>query len=737
MKSPHISPTIGPLQTKLHTSAALLFALLCATNVQAQPSAKSYPVNPFKAPLYWDTYEYNIKVDDYIPENEWAANIDWVEKNLKPYGYNMIAIDGWGDDQKFNQDGYRTTHSSKWTHDFAWWSDNLKKRGMTLGIYNNPLWVIKTAADAGVKIKGTNIPLKSIMNEKEGAKWFNWVQVDRPGAEEYVKGYVQFYADMGVKYLRVDFLGWFEAGLDRNYTVKVGPERPVAHYETALRWMREACDKNGMMLSLVMPNLNDEAHLEQKYGHMIRINEDAGTGGWERWRNFRKGVRLPGWSQYANAVDGLTYWSYIAGRGKMILDPDFLRINTFANDEERKSVVSLSLMAGGPVTVSDQYNTIGNHLWVYQNREMLALNEDGFVGHPITNDPNEEESQIWRGQMRNGDWVVGFFNHEDQPRVRSIQFTNLGLKGRYYVRDLWQHSDLGQMAAFSTPVPAHGCVIVKISNQKPTQTSSPVFSRPSAFYTMAQTVALSSTTPGATIHYTLDGTEPTSASTVYRHPLQLKSNTTLKARARAANLKDSRVTSAIYNFHLPTSLPAPWQTGDIGAVGAAGSSASRGTSFSLAGSGSDIEGTADAFRFIYQPITGNVTLTAKVTSLSQTNEWAKAGLMIRQGLTADAKNAFVGITPSNGVAFQARDAPGATTQIQMTRGLATPVWLRIARQGDQISTFHSLDGVKWEPIGTATTVSLGERAYIGMAMTSHQSETLGIATFDQVNLSRP
>ncbi|WP_447640257.1 MULTISPECIES: hypothetical protein [Chitinophagaceae] len=162
---------------------AFLYCILCCSVIVAS-CQKSLPFNseesivtdtvqnPFSAPLYWSPYEYNYITDGYIPEDEWEKNIAWVDQNLKSYGYTMVCIDGWGDDGKFNQDGYRTTHSSLWKHDYAWWSQNLKSRGMELGIYNNPLWIIKTAADAGVKIKGTNIPLSSIMNESENATWF-------------------------------------------------------------------------------------------------------------------------------------------------------------------------------------------------------------------------------------------------------------------------------------------------------------------------------------------------------------------------------------------------------------------------------------------------------------------------------------------------------------------------------------------------------------------------------------
>ncbi|MFA6083900.1 RICIN domain-containing protein [Mucilaginibacter sp.] len=417
-----------------------------------------------KAPLYWNPYEYNIVHDGYIPEAEWQANINWVDQNLKSYGYKMICIDGWGDDASYNVNGYRTKHASQWTHDYAYWSTYIQQHGMTLGMYNNPLWVNKAAADAGVKIKGTQIPLSSIINPAENATWFTWVQVNNPGAEQYVKGYIQYYADMGVKFLRVDFLSWYETGQDQNLGT-VGPSRPKADYDKALSWMRQACDSNGIFLSLVMPNLKNEGELENKYGRMIRINDDTGfDAAWGRFNNLNRGTRtVDVWSQYDNAFDGYTYWSKLSGRGKLVLDGDFIRLNKFANDDERKTAVSLNLIAGGPVSVADQYNSIGGSLWIYQNTELLALNQDGFVGKPLNNDPTNALSQVWKGQMTNGDWVVGLFNREDVAQNRTINFsTDLGITGYAKVRDMWQHTDLGSMDSYTISVPAHGCVILKV-----------------------------------------------------------------------------------------------------------------------------------------------------------------------------------------------------------------------------------------------------------------------------------
>src|SRR5689334_638967 len=91
--------------------------------------------DPYKPPLYWTTYEYNIVRQhlgvcyNYIPEPELQANIDWVDANLSKFGYKTIQIDGWGDATVLNENGYRTKHSKFWQHDFAFWSAYLQSRG--------------------------------------------------------------------------------------------------------------------------------------------------------------------------------------------------------------------------------------------------------------------------------------------------------------------------------------------------------------------------------------------------------------------------------------------------------------------------------------------------------------------------------------------------------------------------------------------------------------------------------
>jgi hypothetical protein len=67
-------------------------------------------------------------------------------------------------------------------------------------------------------------------------------------------------------------------------------------------------------------------------------------------------------------------------------------------------------------------------------------------------------------------------------------------------------------------------------------------------YPSAQTVTLTTATGGAVIRYTLDGTDPTTASTVYSDAITISETTTLKAIAIKSGQKNSDVTTATYTF---------------------------------------------------------------------------------------------------------------------------------------------------------------------------------------------
>src|SRR5205823_5329016 len=159
-------------------------------------------------------------------------------------------------------------------------------------------------------------------------------------------------------------------------------------------------------------------------------------------------------------------------------------------------------------------------------------------------------------------------------------------------------------------------------------------------------------------------------------------------------------------------IPTPWVTANIGSVGIAGSATFANATFTIAGSGSDIWGTVDAFRYVYQPITGNVDIRARVTSITNSNAWAKAGVMICETLNSNSKHAMVVVTPSNGVAFQRRTATGGSSTHTASTGSA-PYWVRLVRSGNVFTAYRSADGNSWTQIGSVT-ISMTSNVFVGL-----------------------
>jgi PA14 domain/Chitobiase/beta-hexosaminidase C-terminal domain/Divergent InlB B-repeat domain/FlgD Ig-like domain len=81
--------------------------------------------------------------------------------------------------------------------------------------------------------------------------------------------------------------------------------------------------------------------------------------------------------------------------------------------------------------------------------------------------------------------------------------------------------------------------------------AAPVFNPPPGTYSSAQSVAIITSTPGATIRYTIDGSDPSDSSgTLYSGPVPISGTTTLKAIAYKTGMTNSSVTSGTYTIHI-------------------------------------------------------------------------------------------------------------------------------------------------------------------------------------------
>jgi ABC-type transport system involved in multi-copper enzyme maturation permease subunit len=142
----------------------------------------------------------------------------------------------------------------------------------------------------------------------------------------------------------------------------------------------------------------------------------------------------------------------------------------------------------------------------------------------------------------------------------------------------------------------------------------------------------------------------------------------------------------------------------------------------------------DDFTFVHQPLTGNGSITVRVTSLSGsysadggvpvatgqarlpqkgTQPWSKAGIIIKQNTKQGSAYAAVMLTGTHGVRMQynyTHDIAGLTGTVSAN----SPRWLRLTRTGDTLTGYDSTDGSHWTTIGTAHLTGLTGTVQAGL-----------------------
>jgi len=149
----------------------------------------------------------------------------------------------------------------------------------------------------------------------------------------------------------------------------------------------------------------------------------------------------------------------------------------------------------------------------------------------------------------------------------------------------------------------------------------------------------------------------------------------------------------------------------------------------------------DAFGFVHRQMTGDGTVTARIASQRPSQEWAKAGPIIKAGTDPGATYAALLLTPGHGLRLEA----AFSTSID-GGAFRAPQWLRLRRTGDTITGFDSADGRNWRRVGSVT-LKLPPTVQVGLAVTSPPGTvkvgsgsqtgtvpTIGRATFDNVSV---
>jgi hypothetical protein len=134
----------------------------------------------------------------------------------------------------------------------------------------------------------------------------------------------------------------------------------------------------------------------------------------------------------------------------------------------------------------------------------------------------------------------------------------------------------------------------------------------------------------------------------------------------------------------------------------------------------------DEFHYAYMSASGTSwTLVAKVESVSNTDAWAKAGVMMRDSLEDNSVHAVMCMTPGSGASFQYRMATGGTSTNTNDVNFVIPYWIAIERQDNTFTGYISADPVTygWSQLsaGSSVQIIMSDPIYIGLCLTAHNA----------------
>jgi alpha-galactosidase len=260
----------------------------------------------------------------------------------------------------------------------------------------------------------------------------------------------QSYADWGFDYLKYDWCSYGDI---------VQGDRSLPTLQKPYRVMRAALDKVNRDILFSFCQYGD--------GNVWEWGAEAGGNSWRTTGDIRDT-----WSSMSRIGFGQAGHEKYAGPGHFN-DPDMLVVGkvgwgpslrtTHLSPNEQYTHISLWCLLSAPLLIGCDMTQLDDFtLNLLENDEVLAVDQDP-LGHQAARVAQNGDREVWAKDLEDGSKAVGLFNRGYSATDVTANWTDLGLAGKQKVRDLWRQKDLGDFTgSFTTPVPRHGVVLVRI-----------------------------------------------------------------------------------------------------------------------------------------------------------------------------------------------------------------------------------------------------------------------------------
>jgi len=182
---------------------------------------------------------------------------------------------------------------------------------------------------------------------------------------------------------------------------------------------------------------------------------------------------------------------------------------------------------------------------------------------------------------------------------------------------------------------------------------------------------------------------------------------------------------------------------DVGGVSPPGTAVydAKADTYTLTSAGANLWARKDAFHFVWNKMSGDVTLTAEIgwpptTYAHEPNPHRKALLMVRQSLDEDSVYVDAAQHGSGLTALQYRPEKGADTE-DIELNISAPQILRLEKRADTFTMYLSRRGEPLRQVGASVKLHMEGPFYVGIGLTAHNAATTDKAVFSHLRLERP
>lgn len=424
-------------------------------------------------PMGWNSYNC---YGSAVHENEVKANTDYMAKNLKQYGWQYIVVDflwayanpagsniGNPYQQRLQDGSYIPWLAmDKWgrlTPDagkfpsafgnkgFKPLADYVHQRGLKFGIHVMR-GIPRQAVWAKSPVMGApGITADMIADTSSTCTWMNHMyglDMSKKGAQEYLNSILNLYASWGVDFIKVD-------DLSRPYH-----KAEVEGYAKAIK----QCKRPIVLSTSPGETPISESEHVAKHANMWRMADDF----WDNWKEI---VHMFAYAKNWQGVGGPGHWpdcdmlqiGKLSKRGPV--GPE--RYSRFTEDELYTHmtfwcIYRSPLMMGGNMPENRAIDRL-----LLTNDEVLCVNQQGQNPRQVYFE--KDDKLAWTSQdSKSKSIYVALFNLADHDQDLTIDFNDIGLKGKATARDLWKKHDIGAYnGKYHQTVKSHGTVFLKLT----------------------------------------------------------------------------------------------------------------------------------------------------------------------------------------------------------------------------------------------------------------------------------